>query len=65
MRTFQVTIETSDGRSNVLVAEAVNYFYVEGIDINEVRLPKDPQLLSEIAALIPQLIEHKPEVFRS
>lgn len=49
-------VESVHGPGRVLVTEGVEYYYVEGIDSNEVRLPKEPDLLVQIAELISHLL---------
>jgi hypothetical protein len=45
-----------DDPCKVLVSEGSDYYYVDGIDINELRLPREPNLLEQIAELIELLL---------
>ena len=45
---FKVIIKNPEDKDNpiiVEVVEGVEYWYIEGIDLNEVRLPKDMDLV--------------------
>lgn len=55
IRQFEVRLNTSDEPGNVLVSEGVEYFYVDGVDVNCLRLPKDTQSLNAIAELVAKL----------
>jgi hypothetical protein len=54
---FEVRIDTTDGPGNVLVTDVGNYFEVDGLAIESLRLPKDAQTLGEISQLIAHLVD--------
>lgn len=42
---------------NVLVTSVGNYYYVDGVDVNQLRLPKEKESLEDIIELIEQILE--------
>lgn len=45
----------------VCVSEGVDYYYVDGLDINQVRLPRDEKTLAAISELISKIINEEHE----
>lgn len=56
-------VEHPDGPRTVCLSEGVEYYYVDGIDMNPVRLPQDRRALALIAELIDQILEGRNECF--
>lgn len=49
-----------DKEQNIIVAHVsagVEYLYIDGVDMNELRLPRDADALRLIAQLIPELLK--------
>jgi hypothetical protein len=50
-----------NGGYTVCVSEGAEYLYVDGLDINQVRLPQDEKTLAAIAELIGKIINEEHE----
>jgi len=48
--------DEAGGAYTVCVSEGAEYYYVDGLDINQVRLPQDQKTLAAIAELIGKII---------
>ena len=55
---FEVTLRTFGEPHNVLVTEVGDYFEIDGIDVERIRVPKDHHGLVELEELMPELINH-------
>lgn len=50
-----------NGACTVCVSEGAEYFYVDGLDINQVRLPRDEKTLAAISELIGKITSEEHE----
>lgn len=57
---FQIILGEIGDVTLAQVRVGVEYFYIDGVDINELRLPRDERTLLLIKELIEQLL--KPEL---
>lgn len=47
---------------NVLVSYDEKYFYLDGIDVEQVRIPQEPECIAILIELLPKLAEFDPEM---
>ena len=57
--TLKIDAHPEDGFQTVEVHQGVEYWHIDGIDINTVMLPKDDNVLAQIIDVCEQLINHE------
>ena len=56
--TIKVDAHPFDGMETVSLYHDDNYWYIGGLDINALKLPKDDNVLSQIISVCEQIINH-------